>query len=120
MASGSSMKKIWVVQSGQYEERVVNLVAISPQTALAGLKEQHARFLAEYPEHAVQYGPVSWDLREIASDRWEATCRYRNLSRDYDMLSEYEIDLYDFADSAMEPDVTTLVAEALERSALER
>lgn len=46
------MTTVFVVESGNYEQRGIDLIAESVDAAVEGLKEQHENFYAAHPQYA--------------------------------------------------------------------
>ncbi len=97
------LKKIWIVEEGEYEQHGPVLVATSPEAALEGLKVQHEKWKSEYIGNPNVNGyEVRWGgLRAVTTrpscgPEFEVTAYYRASE------SLYEIREIDFAEGAAE------------------
>ena len=85
---------IWVVESGEYEQRGVDLVAATPEAARAGLIEQHEKFYREHPEHADNFLAVEWSELLRDGEDFKVIKTYRDTRV---KPTEYTISQYDYA-----------------------
>ncbi len=91
------LRTIWVVQSGEYEDRCVNLIAVSPEAAREGLIEQHRLFQIKHPEYKDKSGwNLTWGpLRQIAVDEYGIISKWHMDTVSGETI--YSIEEYDFA-----------------------
>ncbi len=81
-----------MAESGEYEQRITNLIADSPENALKGLKLQHEEYRRANPDHAkyngydVEWGPLrdtTWKSGDTVYREFEVTATYIGSSSVY-------------------------------------
>ncbi len=90
------MKQIWVAESGEYEQRGVCMVGVSPQAIAKGLAERHYEYYRQHPEHLHCNGSIAiWGpMEQIGKDEFRIVCNHGSSRNE----TIYDITLYDFAE----------------------